>query len=49
MILRIMVTIIPIAIAFASYYIQNNKFIVDEKFYDQMMLEIKERKEKKLG
>ena len=43
--LRVMVTIVPIAITFISYYIQNKKFIVNEEYYENMMAEIKARKE----
>ena len=42
--LRAMVTILPIIIAFLSYYIQNKKYIVNEEFYDKMIKEIQERK-----
>ena len=43
-ILRIMVTLVPISILLVSYYIQSKKFIIDENFYHQMMEEIKQRK-----
>ena len=42
--LRTMVTIVPIIIVLLSYYIQNKKFIVDEEFYEKMMIEINQRK-----
>lgn len=44
-ILRIMVTIVPVSIACVSYYIQNKKFIVNEEYYDMMVEELKRRKE----
>jgi len=43
-ILRIMVTIIPILIAILSYYIQNKKYIVNEEYYENMMKELNERR-----
>lgn len=39
-ILRVMVTIIPIALLILSFYIQSKKFIIDEKFYDKMIKEM---------
>ena len=39
-VLRIMVTIVPILIAILSYYIQNKKYIVNEEYYDKMMEEL---------
>ena len=39
-VLRIMVTIVPIIIAILSYYIQNKKYIVNEEYYDKMMEEL---------
>ena len=47
-VLRIMVTILPIVIALTSYYIQNKKYIVNEEFYDNMMKELEERRKNKL-
>ena len=43
-VLRIMVTIVPIIIAILSYYIQNNKYIVNEEYYDNMMKELSNKK-----
>ena len=43
-VLRVMVTIVPIIIAILSYYIQNKKYIVNEEFYDNMMKELEERR-----
>ena len=43
-ILRVMVTIVPIIIAILSYYIQNKKYIVNEEFYEKMMKELEERR-----
>lgn len=43
-ILRIMVTVVPVVVALISYYIQNYKFIVNEEYYDKMILEISKRK-----
>jgi hypothetical protein len=45
-VLRILVTILPIVIVIASYYIQNKKFIVNEEFYDNMMKELEIRRKK---
>ena len=44
--LRVMVTVLPIVIALLSYYIQNKKFIVNEEYYDNMIKEIENRKNK---
>ena len=35
------------AIALLSWYIQNKKFIVNEEFYDKMMIELEERRKAK--
>ena len=43
-VLRVMVTIVPIIIAILSYFIQNKKYIVNEEFYDKMMKELEERR-----
>ena len=43
-VLRIMVTIVPIIIAILSYYIQNKKYIVNEEYYDKMMEELNARR-----
>lgn len=39
-----MVTVVPVVVALISYYIQNYKFIVNEEYYDKMILEISKRK-----
>ena len=44
-ILRIMVTIVPVIIAFLSYYVQNKKYIVNEEFYKEMVEELNRRRE----
>lgn len=44
-ILRIMVTIVPVIIAFLSYYVQNKKYIVNEEFYKKMVEELNRRRE----
>ena len=44
--LRVMVTVLPIVIALLSYFIQNKKFIVNEEYYDNMIKEIENRKNK---
>lgn len=41
-----MVTVVPVVVALISYYIQNYKFIVNEEYYDKMILEISKRKKK---
>jgi Na+/melibiose symporter-like transporter len=46
-VLRVMVTILPIVIVITSYYIQNKKFIVNEEFYNKMMEELEERRKVK--
>ena len=43
-VLRLLVTVVPILIALLSYYIQNKKFIVNEEFYENMMKELEERR-----
>ena len=43
-VLRILVTAVPVVIALLSWYIQNKKFIVNEEFYDKMMIELEERR-----
>lgn len=43
-ILRIMVTLLPVLLLIISYFIQNHKYIVDEKYYDFMMKELEQRK-----
>lgn len=43
-VLRIMVTVLPIIIVISSYYIQNKKFIVNEEYYEKMMKELEERR-----
>ena len=43
-VLRILVTVVPIVIALLSWYIQNKKFIVNEEFYEKMIEELKRRK-----
>lgn len=42
--LRLLVTVLPIVIACASYYIQNHKYIVNEEYYDNMMKELSNKK-----
>ena len=39
-ILRILVTAVPVIIALLSWYIQNNKFIVNEEYYEMMIKEL---------
>ena len=46
-VLRLLVTVVPILIALLSYYIQNKKFIVNEEFYENMMKELEERRKNK--
>ena len=43
-ILRILVTAVPVIIALLSWYIQNHKFIVNEEYYEKMMKELEERR-----
>ncbi len=43
-VLRILVTVVPIVIALLSWYIQNKKFIVNEEFYEKMIEELERRK-----
>ena len=46
-VLRLLVTVVPILIALLSYNIQNKKFIVNEEFYENMMKELEERRKNK--
>ena len=43
-ILRILVTAVPVIIALLSWYIQNHKIIVNEEYYEKMMKELEERR-----
>lgn len=43
-VLRLLVTVVPIIIALLSWYIQNKKFIVNEEFYEKMMEELEVRR-----
>ena len=43
--LSLAMTIVPIILLLASYVIIKKKYIIDEKLYDQMILEIQQRKE----
>jgi hypothetical protein len=43
--LRAAVSVFPIFLMFASWYIQKKKFIIDEKYYDMMLKEIDARRE----
>ena len=42
--LRAAVALAPIALLALSWFIQHKKFIIDEKYYDQMMAEIEKRR-----
>lgn len=43
--LRSATALIPILLIAASWFIQHKKFIIDEKYYDNMMAELEKRKE----
>lgn len=43
--LRAATALIPIILIVVSWLIQHKKFIIDEKYYDKMMLELEKRKE----
>jgi melibiose permease/lactose/raffinose/galactose permease len=43
--IRAAVSVFPIFLMFASWYIQKKKFIIDEKYYDMMLKEIDARRE----
>lgn len=42
--LRIIATILPIICIFFAWFIQYRKYIIDEKYYDSMLIEIEKRK-----
>ena len=43
--LRAGVTVFPVLMLVASLLIQNKKFIIDEDYYDMMLVEIDKRKQ----
>ncbi len=43
--LRAAVSLIPIIFLIVAWFIQNKKFIIDEKYYDDMIAEIERRKQ----
>ncbi|MCM1533454.1 MAG: MFS transporter [Corallococcus sp.] len=43
--LRMAVTVVPILFIVAALIIQNKKFIIDEEYYDKMLVEIEKRKQ----
>lgn len=44
-VIRISCCVVPLALMFGSMMVQRKNFIVDEKYYDEMMAEIEKRKE----
>ena len=43
--IRLAGTLLPALMLVISLYIQRKRFVIDENYYDQMMLEIDSRKE----